>query len=728
MRKIIRFLVPAIVSLALGLTSFSFQLQPRTTELQKLAASFAEFDADLEILDTPKMASSKFGGHRAAFKILRYKGYSASTESWIPASAIGQLSLSEVENWQMRGAVIRCKLNTKPAPPGTRFMLFARCKNPQLLKQAPPQAQFIESIRSSFMANLSGVTDESAGLVAGLAIGDTSRIPEQLLNEMKSVSLTHLTAVSGANCAIVTGVIFFLLKRKIANRSLVCLLSACGLILYVLIVGPEPSVLRAAVMALAVIFGFSLGRKAAAEVSLALSICILLIADPWLATNFGFALSVAATLGILLLTTGLTEWLSTRMPKWLAISISVALAAQIFCLPILLQIQSGVSSYAIPANVIAEPLIAPITVLAMAACSVAWLIPWLASLITWTASILAQVIVFIAHYLAAAPMQSISWPVGFLGLGMALSLLIGFVLLFRFKNHLQRFLGAALTIGLLASVLGGFGFKLQSQMSWSGKPWQVVACDVGQGDALVIRSAGFTAVLDVGKSDSLIDTCLESLGVSTIDLLVLTHFDLDHVGGIKGALSSRKVRTAILSPFEDQRWAASQVLDHLDQLGVQVIDGEVGMSGSIGEMSWRVLSPHHNAAGSEDSNDASIAMLFSAPNFYLVTLADLGERGQMRLAQEAGTWLGRGLDDRPLILKVAHHGSADQFPEFIEALRPDLALVSVGVGNSYGHPTKRTMNLLELTGARILRTDQSGSIAIWSTKEGLAYSLAGRLD
>lgn len=728
MRKLFRFLVPAIVSLALGMTSFILQLQPRTTDLQMVATNFAEIEADFEFLDTPQIPSTKFRGYRAAFKILRYKKDSGSTESWIPASAIGQLSMNEVESWQMRGAVARCKLSSKPAPQGTRFFLYASCKNPQLLKKAPTQAQLIENIRSSFMANLSGLSEESAGLVAGLAIGETSRIPEQLAKDMKSVSLTHLTAVSGANCAIVVGVIFFLLKRRIANRSLVCLLSAFGLFLYVLIVGPEPSVLRAAVMALAVIFGVSLGRKAAAEVALALSICVLLIADPWLATNFGFALSVAATLGILLLTTGLTERLSRRMPKWLAISISVALAAQVFCLPVLLQLQSGIASYAIPANVIAEPLVAPITVLAMAACSIAWLWPWLASALTWIASALAQIIVYMAHELAAAPMQSISWPVGFLGISMALGLVISFVLFFRFENHRLKLLGAALTMILVASVFGGFGHKLQSQHKWSGQPWQIVACDVGQGDALVIRSAGFTAVLDVGKTDALIDSCLDSLGISIIDLLVLTHFDLDHVGGIKGALSSRQVRTAMLSPFEDQRWAASQVLENLDQQGVQVIDGEVGMTGAIGEISWRVLSPHHNADGSEDLNDASIAMLFSSANFYLVTLADLGEKGQMRLAQEADTWLGRGLDDRPLILKVAHHGSADQFPEFIEALRPDLALVSVGKGNSYGHPTKRTMDLLELSGAQIFRTDESGSIAIWATKAGLAYSLAGRLD
>jgi competence protein ComEC len=123
-----------------------------------------------------------------------------------------------------------------------------------------------------------------------------------------------------------------------------------------------------------------------------------------------------------------------------------------------------------------------------------------------------------------------------------------------------------------------------------------------------------------------------------------------------------------------------------------------------------VLSPSRTAIEAEDSNDGSITMLFQFSNFQLITLADLGEKGQMRLASTLGSWYNDS--SLPLVMKVAHHGSADQFPEFIEWLKPELALISVGKNNGYGHPTQRTIAALNRAGATLLRTDLLGSISL----------------
>lgn len=726
-REVFRYSLPALITIFLGLTSFAIQQIPRASGLFELAGNFVEVKAEFEILDSPKVIGTDFKSYRSAVKIIRYQAVGAES-NWVPSSLIGQIILAESKPWQIRGAVVSCTLNTKPAPAGTRYGFLAKCVKPQLIRAAPEANVLIQNIRNSFIQALRGVSQDSIGLVAGLAIGDTSMISKSLSNDMQSVSLTHLTAVSGANCAIVVGSVFILLKKLFPNRGFVCLVSGLVLGVYVLIVGPEPSVLRAATMAGAVLFGMSLGRKSAPLISLALSVCILLVADPWLATSFGFALSVGATLGILVLTGELDSKFRGFLPGWLALAVSLALSAQLFCLPVLLQLQPGLSTYAIPANVLAGPLVAPITVLAMAACAVAWLLPWLASALTWLASLLASLIVLISRELALAPAQTVSWPSGLLGVLTALTLIFSLLIYLRAKRHRLRLLGAALSLCLVAILAGSFGHKLHLQAAWAKSPWQVVACDVGQGDGLVIRSAGFTAVVDVGKTDRLIDDCLDSLGIQSIDLLVLTHFDFDHVGGLKGAIGGRRVASALVSPFKDERFAAVDSREQLSAIGAEIIIAEAGLNGSLGQITWRVLNPPRNAVDTEDSNDASIAMLFSAENFYLLSLADLGEKAQMRLGRDAGSWLGHGLYDRPLILKVAHHGSADQFAELHETLRPDLAIISVGSENSYGHPTKRTMELIKRTGAEALRTDESGSIAIWATNEGLAYSLAGRLD
>ena len=159
---------------------------------------------------------------------------------------------------------------------------------------------------------------------------------------------------------------------------------------------------------------------------------------------------------------------------------------------------------------------------------------------------------------------------------------------------------------------------------------------------------------------------------------------------------------------------------------MQVIGVEKGMSGALGDFEWQVLNPNRAAAGAEDSNDASVAMLWQTARFNLLTMADLGEKGQMRLSAQSKWWQNSALQTTPLVLKVPHHGSADQFGELIEQLRPDLSLISVGRQNSYGHPTLRTLRLLQSTGSKIERTDEKGSIAVAFREGGLVTANAPR--
>jgi competence protein ComEC len=215
------------------------------------------------------------------------------------------------------------------------------------------------------------------------------------------------------------------------------------------------------------------------------------------------------------------------------------------------------------------------------------------------------------------------------------------------------------------------------------------------------------------------------LGIKTIDLLVLTHFDLDHVGGLDGALSVARVKSAIITSCHDERPAAAITYRKLRKAAGQLIEAGVGLTGQLGQFNWKVLSPHQGAAEAEDSNDGSVTILFESPVLNLLTLADLGEKGQMRLARESAGWLGNGFGGVPLVVKVSHHGSADQYPELYEALRPEVALISVGAHNDYGHPTQSTLSFLARIGSHIYRTDQLGSIAVASTSEGLRVSTRG---
>jgi competence protein ComEC len=286
---------------------------------------------------------------------------------------------------------------------------------------------------------------------------------------------------------------------------------------------------------------------------------------------------------------------------------------------------------------------------------------------------------------------------------------------------------ASVSLGvILAVVIGGCSSQQLQAGAWPPSNWSVVSCDVGQGDATVVRSKGLIAVIDVGRNPGPVKKCLDRLQIKKIDLLVLTHFDLDHVGGLDGALQARVVDRALITSFADERPAASITWRKLSGAANETIEAGAGLSGSLGDFDWQVLSPHQGAAEAEDSNDASVTMLFSSSQLVFLGLADLGERGQMRLASESASWLGQGFGDVPLVVKVAHHGSRDQYPELYEHLKPQVALFSAGMGNEYGHPTDRSIEMVRAIGASVFRTDTQGSIAIASASEGLQAYVSGQ--
>lgn len=576
-----------------------------------------------------------------------------------------------------------------------------------------------EQLRAASLQALSGVNEDAAALTLGLAIGDSSLASEALLAAMRDTSLTHLVAVSGSNCAIVSGAIFFALQRF--GVKVRVLWSLIGLVSYVLLVGSQPSVLRAATMAAAVLLAYLSGRRVNPLIALSIAITLLVIVSPEIAVEYGFALSVAATAGILLLAPKIFELLKPRVSSWVALALSVSAAAQLLCFPILLQLQDRLPTYSLAANLLSEPLVAPITVLAILGVTLSW-IPPLASAVFWLASLPAALIAIIAHTFSSLPLSTTFWATGLVGTISAIALVIAVVVYLVSQNSRIRFTSIAVVSILILSSVSMLTVEAVRSVLWPQRDWQIVSCDVGQGDATVVRSGSRVALIDVGKFDSKIDRCLSDLGVSEIDLLVLTHFDQDHVLAINGALKGRKVGRALISPFEDARPAALASMKALESRGVQVIEAHKHMRGTLGEANWSVLNPTVDASETEDSNDASLAMIFRFSDYSVLALADLGEKGQRRLAEDLDHWHDGWVAKHDLVLKVSHHGSSDQYAEFIEHIRPRVSLISVGQSNGYGHPTSRTLELLERTRTLICRTDLQGSISLARTSKGFTVA------
>jgi len=578
-------------------------------------------------------------------------------------------------------------------------------------------------MRAAFAAQNHGISLDASALVSGMAIGDAHALSPALKAEMQQLSLTHLVAVSGSNCAIVGGLALLLCARVGLSRWMRTLVAVAVLVSYVGLVGPQPSVLRAAAMATAVLVARAAGRATSPIDALSLAILVLVIADPSQGANLGFGLSVAATLGILVLAPQLAERLSPRMPKWLALGLAVSASAQLLCMPLLLGLQGGIPVWSVFANLLAEPIVAPTTILGLLAVLVAPLIPPLAHFLCRLASVFSSVTVAVADFCSRLPMQLIPWPTGWVGQAAVLVTIVACIHLLRNKARMTA--AAALALSLLLPI--GIGLRHNAVAArWPASDWTIANCDVGQGDGLVLRSKGQVMVLDVGREEAPIAACLKQLGVGLIDILELTHFDLDHIGGLNGVLNGHPIAHALLTSFSDSRPGADFARRALDAANVPITYAGIGIRGELGDLNWRVISPTLGASEAEDANDGSIGMFIEGEHLCLLTLADLGKPGQERLLASKDSWFDPACRAKPIVLKVGHHGSANQSADFTRWLQPDIALISVGRGNKYGHPTPSCLEMLASTGAQIWRTDQDGGLALATGLSGLDITTARR--
>lgn len=582
------------------------------------------------------------------------------------------------------------------------------------VQRAPPWVlRAADGLRQGFRSVAVTFPGDGGKLLPGLAIGDTSAVPDALDSAMKTSALSHLTAVSGANCAVIIGLVMFggaLLGLRRTARIVASLVVLTG---FVVLVTPEPSVLRASVMAALVLGAIASGRPARGMPVLALAVTVLLVLDPWLARNFGFVLSVCATAGLLLLAAPLARALSRWIPLPLALMVAVPAAAQLACQPVLLLLTPTIPTYGVVANILAAPAAPVATVLGLVACVVIPVLPWLGSLVAQLAWFPSAWIAAVSQFFGGLPGASLPWLEGGWGVLMVIviSALMLLVLFLPPQKRLRVVAGASplLLVAGYGGVVGGE--QLRKRLSPSAD-WAIAACDVGQGDAVLVRSEGRVALVDTGPDPALLNECLSTLGISQIDLLVLTHFDHDHVGGVP-AIAGR-ARQVLVGPSAGRDDDA--VVQRLADAGASVTEASRGDTGSLGELEWQVLWPPRQSAGLEPGNDSSVVIEL-VPTARCATgcftgtfLGDLGEEAQARML--AGVSI-----DEVDVVKVSHHGSRDQSARLYERLQAIVAIIGVGADNGYGHPTGQTLDLLASTGSHVVRTDQSG-LALLSIRDG----------
>jgi competence protein ComEC len=330
---------------------------------------------------------------------------------------------------------VRLSAAVRPADPADRaaYLLLAR----GALQSTPPAAGPLaaaDGLRSGLSHAASALPGPGADLLPGLAIGDVSAVGPALAQTMKDSSLTHLTAVSGANCAVIVGLVLALSAATGLRRPGRAVAALAALGAFVVLVTPQPSVRRAAVMAAVLILSTASGRPTRGLPALSLAVVVLLAGDPWLARDLGFALSVLATAGLLVLAPPIAERLSRRMPHRLAEALAIPVAAQVACQPVLLVLQPGLPVHGVLANVLAEPAAAPATIGGLVACVLLPVCPAAGDLALRLAWLPASWIAAVASVLSGLPGGRVPWatgPGGVVALVVATALVVAVVALGR---------------------------------------------------------------------------------------------------------------------------------------------------------------------------------------------------------------------------------------------------------------------------------------------------------
>ena len=505
---------------------------------------------------------------------------------------------------------------------------------------------------------------DAGALIPGMVIGDVSKQSVDFKNDMRRSGLTHLVAVSGANFAIVSTFVLwgmqFLFRRM--NYRLVA--TAISLTAFIALVRPSPSVLRAAAMAAVLLFAHGIRQGQDSLPALGFAIGAVVAIDPFQARDPGFALSVLATAGLLLIAPKIK-------PKVLAPPI----AAMVFCAPVIVAISGFLSPMSVLANLLAAPAVTPITIVGFIAALISPIAPPIATGLVLLIKPCAMWIAWVARWSAQFPV-------------------------FTLKTGLYGFIAAAIMVACIYFGRAKFAALLLIliiSISWLQRfpagDWQIANCDIGQGDAMVINLHHHRAiVIDVGPDPQLIDRCLHQLGITDIPLLILTHIHADHVGGLQGAKKNRHIGTTWFGNI----YAGTHA--RIDTINIDV--------------KW----PRRNGFDG-NPNNSSIAATFTSPDFTLFAAGDIEPPVQAQLLSQIG---------KVDIYKVAHHGSRYQDQDLMHELSPAVAVISVGTGNSYGHPAPSTISALTRLHAKVLRTDVDGAVAIRAQRHRLSIQRSKR--
>ncbi len=641
--------------------------------------------------------------HRVAATVTAWRPQCREPPSCAPWTAFDAPVMVSLDAPPRRGETLRLEARwvASDRGPATAVAWDAR-----VVEVGPPS--LLVEWRAHFERATAGLEPEARGLVRGMVVGDTSSMPPSQVRDMRVSGLAHLTAVSGAHFAILimaSGGAMAAMRMPRALRAAVILAVACT---FAALVGAESSVLRALGMAVAVALATIWGRPARGLAALAATVTVLLMVEPVLSRSLGFAMSVLAVAAIVLWSPRVAVTLGRVVTPGLARVAAIPIVAQAAVTPVLVLMEPRLGPYAVIANLAAGLAVLPTMLAGAVSLMLAAPIPAAAAAVAELAGMGASTIALIARACAGAPGASLAWLTGAWGVVVATLVTVGLIAATVLHHPSRR-----VTALVLVCALTGAGLSVAAHVE---RPvmqhWDIAACDVGQGDMLLLRAGPAAAVvIDTGPPGGGASDCLERHGVERIPVLVLTHPHQDHDGAVVSVLGAATVESAWVAAAGAHGPAAQA----LAGAGVTVEVPRPGRQEQTGRVAVSVLSEAH-ADPNEEGNDASVVIHAAVGETTLLALGDLERQGQQDLVT---VMRGEVVVD---VVKVAHHGSADQLPALAARIDARVAVVTVGLGNRHGHPTDEALALYGTGTEALLRTDRCGDVHIGAVDGDLAWS------
>ena len=574
--------------------------------------------------------------------------------------------------------------------------------------------------------------EPEASLLTGILTGVESSIPEETLEAFTRTGTVHIIVISGFNLTLLAGLLVRL-GTRIINKRYALVLAFAGIICYTLFVGAGAPVVRAAIMFSVSLLAYWVGRPYAVDHALAVAVMAMTAINPRLPWDVSFQLSLAATLGLVmlapLLENGLRQRLMRRLPEEKAIKLAglvgelfiASLAAQLATMPVILYHFGRLSVISLLTNALILPVQPYVMIFGGLTTLAGLVLPPLARILAWTPWLLMTYTVRVVEWTAqpawaSVSVQMTSWLVA----SYYVMLFGGCWLLEQAKQARAQLvnIGKSL-VGHMPTALALGGLAVAATLLWiavfslpDGR-LHVHFLDVGQGDAIFIQlPEGQQVLIDGGPEPSRL---LAALGRvmpfwdRRLDLVVLTHPDMDHLGGLIPVLERYQVDTILDTEFLKANPPGEQWRTLAASRGSTVVKAKRGLRFAWGDGLWIDAlhpgpQPLTNTHADDNNNSVVLRLAYGQVSFLFT--------GDIEAEAEAAL-LSSGQLLPSQVLKVSHHGAQEaSTASFLQKISPQLAVISVGKENRHGHPAGATLKRLQACGARILRTDQQGNIEV----------------